>query len=123
MEELTLELTSLQRHSGRSKFVTTATCEVQTSPESGTSTPDSSLGQSGSVKLVNGDLGGGKGGKVRMTNHTGKNDSGLGKTRSPASSAACRVMMGDRFLSVGSSLDESISSRKDQISASRSALP
>ena len=78
MEELNLELAALQRQSARSSNKSTITCEVQTSPDSGTSTPDSSLGQSGSLRLVNGDSGIKIAGvnKMRISNH--KSDSGLG---------------------------------------------
>ena len=53
-EELGLEMSSVQRQASRSKSgVNLTTSEVQTSPESETSTPDSAL--SSSVRMVNGE--------------------------------------------------------------------
>ncbi|OQV25324.1 putative RIMS-binding protein 2 [Hypsibius exemplaris] len=86
-EELSLEMTSVQRQASRSRSLANmTTSEVQTSPESGTSTPDSALS---GVKMVN------------------------GEGPRPAATTKPRLGHQKSDSGLGSSLDESVSSRKD----------
>lgn len=83
-EELGLEMSSVQKQASRSKSgVNLTSSEVQTSPESETSTPDSAL--SSSVRMVNGE-----GSRFALQQQqqkprlgTQKTDSGLGTNCTP----------------------------------------
>ncbi|XP_055328435.1 RIMS-binding protein 2-like isoform X2 [Paramacrobiotus metropolitanus] len=110
-EELSVEMESVQRQASRSRsLASVTTAEVQTSPESGTSTPDSALSSigtnTGTATVATGS---------RMVN---------GETPSTTQRQAvvnCKPRFGHQKSDsgLGSSLDESVSSRKDYSSSSK----